>query len=132
MDVGRCPGFPREAIRELPDGSHHVRNGDGVIVLENPEAGSIPAEIAHLLTNRATWEEHYHARYAWHADRVDRPSVRRSAGDWPVLADTRDFQLFSFPKQVARAASLNWLTFAAFRPMLAQFPAQPIWEKSVI
>ena len=87
MDVGLRPGFTREVVKELPDGARHVRNGDGVIVLEMPEAGSIPAEIAHLLTGRATWEEHYRARYAWHPDRVDRARVRRSAGDWPAFAD---------------------------------------------
>ncbi len=102
MDTGLRPGFAREVVRELPDGSRHVRNGDGVIVLETPEAGSIPAEIAHLLKDRASWEEHYRQRYAWHDDRVDCARVRRSAGDWPAFADggeaflrgdTRDFHL---------------------------------------
>jgi uroporphyrinogen decarboxylase len=86
MDTGLRPGFTREVIRELPDGSRHVRNGDGVVVLESPDAGSIPAEIAHLLKDRASWEQHYRARYAWHADRVDAARVRVSAGHWPVFA----------------------------------------------
>jgi uroporphyrinogen decarboxylase len=76
MDTGLRPGFPREVIRELPDGSRHVRNGDGVVLLEVPGAGSIPAEIAHLLTDRAAWETHYRHRYAWHDDRVDHAHVR--------------------------------------------------------
>jgi len=94
------PGFAREVIRVLPDGSRHVRNGDGVVLLERPDAGSIPAEIEHLLTDRATWEQHYRHRYAWHDDRVDLATVRRSAGDWVpfakggadfLRADRRDF-----------------------------------------
>ena len=86
MDTGLRPGFPREILRELPDGSRHVRNGDGVVVLESPEAGSIPAEISHLLTDRASWTTHYRDRLAWHPDRVDQARVRRSAGDWPAFA----------------------------------------------
>lgn len=96
------PGFTREVVRTLPDGSTHVRNGDGVIELQAPGAGSIPAEIDHLLKNRASWEEHYRHRFAWHADRMLKAKVRRSAGDWPAFdaggedflrADRRDFHL---------------------------------------
>ncbi len=101
-DTGLRPNFQREVLCELPDGSRHVRNGDGVVVLEMPGAGSIPAEIAHLLTDRASWEQHYRHRLTWHTDRVDHAQVRRSAGDWPTFAaggeaflrdGTRDFPL---------------------------------------
>lgn len=102
VHCGLRPGFGREVIRTLPDGSMHVRNNDGVIELQAPGAGSIPAEIDHLLKDRATWEEHYKHRYAWHDDRVDTAMVRRSAGDWVpftkggadfLRADQRDFHL---------------------------------------
>lgn len=86
MHTGLRPGFAREVVRELPDGSRHVRNSDGVTVLETPEAGSIPAEVAHLLTDRASWERHYRHRYAWDDARVDTAMVRRSAGDWTPFA----------------------------------------------
>lgn len=68
---GLLPGFAREVVRELPDGSRHVRNTDGVIILQRPGAGSIPAEIEHLLTDRESWEEHYRHRYQWSEDRVN-------------------------------------------------------------
>jgi uroporphyrinogen decarboxylase len=82
MHTGLRPGFGHTVVRELPDGSKHIRNNDGVTELQAPGAGSIPAEIDHLLKDRASWEEHYQHRYAWHDSRVDDAMVRRSAGDW--------------------------------------------------
>jgi uroporphyrinogen decarboxylase len=70
------PGFAREVIRTLPDGSRHERNHDGVTELVVPGAGSIPAEIDHLLTDRASYETHYRHRYEWHPDRVAGMQVR--------------------------------------------------------
>ncbi len=68
---GLNPGFEHKVIREFPDGSRHVLDGDGVITLQCPDAGSIPSEIDHLLKDRASWEEHYKNRYKWSEARVD-------------------------------------------------------------
>jgi uroporphyrinogen decarboxylase len=70
------PAFKSQVMATLPDGSQHVLNGDGVVLLQRPEAGSIPAEISHTLTNRASWEEHYKWRYVWTPERVTRATVR--------------------------------------------------------
>ncbi|MDP6702576.1 MAG: uroporphyrinogen decarboxylase family protein, partial [Candidatus Latescibacteria bacterium] len=43
---------------------------------EKPGAGSIPAEIDHLLKDRSSWEAHYKRRYQWNAERVIRAPVR--------------------------------------------------------
>ncbi len=56
---GLLPGFESKVLEELPDGSRKVLNGDGVVVLASPDAGSIPAEIEHLLVDRASWQTHY-------------------------------------------------------------------------
>lgn len=53
------PPFPSEVVATFPDGSRHVRTGLGVVQLQQPGAGSIPAEIDHLLKDRRSWEEHY-------------------------------------------------------------------------
>ena len=53
------PDFDRKVIEEMPDGSKKVLNKYGVVELEKPGAGSIPMEIEHTLTDRASWEEHY-------------------------------------------------------------------------
>jgi uroporphyrinogen decarboxylase len=64
------PGFETKVIKELPDGSKQIQNGNGVIVLARDGATSIPAEIDHLLKDRATWEEHYKPRLQFSDDRV--------------------------------------------------------------
>jgi uroporphyrinogen decarboxylase len=64
------PGFTSEVVAEFPDGSKHVRNHLGVVQMEAPDAGSIPAEIDHLLKDRASWEKHYRPRLQWCPERV--------------------------------------------------------------
>jgi hypothetical protein len=70
------PGFQWKEVASFPDGSRHVLNGDGVVLLQRPEAGSIPAEIKHTLVDRASWEEHYQWRYQWVPERVTEAQVR--------------------------------------------------------
>lgn len=70
------PAFPAEVVKELPDGSQHVRNHLGVVELHRPGAVSIPAEIDHLLTGRASWEEHYKPRLQFNPERVTGGKVR--------------------------------------------------------
>ena len=65
------PGFEWKTIETLADGSKHIQNGEGVIVLQSPNAGSIPAEIDHLLKDRASWEEHYKPRLQWSPKRIE-------------------------------------------------------------
>jgi hypothetical protein len=76
-NAGLNPGFESKVIREFPDGLRHVLNGNGVITVQSADAGSIPAEIDHLLKDRASWEEHYKSRYAWSEDRVDRAALEQ-------------------------------------------------------
>jgi uroporphyrinogen decarboxylase len=82
------PVFERETVRELPDGSRHVRNAEGVIELEVPGATSIPAEIEHALVDRASWEEHYKWRLQWDDGRTagmeawEPPAQSRPLGLW--------------------------------------------------
>lgn len=64
------PGIEGKVVEEMPDGSRKVMNSHGVIVLQRPGAGSIPAEIEHLLKSRAEWEEHFLPRLEYSPDRV--------------------------------------------------------------
>ncbi|MBN1863727.1 MAG: hypothetical protein JW808_02375 [Victivallales bacterium] len=70
-NYGFIPAFEPEVVEELPDGARKVRNADGVIVLQMPGAGSIPAEIDHLLKDRKSWEEHYLPRLQSNEKRID-------------------------------------------------------------
>ncbi|MBE6937422.1 MAG: hypothetical protein E7460_02555 [Ruminococcaceae bacterium] len=59
---GLLPGFEHKVVKEFPDGSRHVQNGDGVIVLEKPGKVSIPSEISHTLCDRESWEKDFSHR----------------------------------------------------------------------
>jgi uroporphyrinogen decarboxylase len=71
-----APFFEREVLEELPDGTKKVRNPEGVVVLEKSGLRSIPAEIEHLLTDRASWEKHYRHRLQFDKERVTKAEVR--------------------------------------------------------
>ncbi len=77
---GLQPGFETKVIKELPDGSKHILDGSGVVVLQSPEAGSIPAEIEHTLIDRASWEKHYKWRFAWDESRITEKQVNIGNG----------------------------------------------------
>jgi hypothetical protein len=76
-NTGLCPHFESKVVRELPDGSRHVQNGEGVILLQRPGAGSIPAEIDHLFKGRREWEELYRPRFQFTPERVTNAWVRK-------------------------------------------------------
>lgn len=70
------PAFERKVIQAFPDGTRHELDHLGVVVVTNPAAGSIPAEISHTLTDRPSWEEHYKHRLQWAKERVTQAQVR--------------------------------------------------------
>ena len=73
------PYFETKIIKQFPDGSRHILNGEGVIELDVPGAVSIRSEIEHTLKDRVTWEEHYKPRLQWNPERITNGKVR--AGD---------------------------------------------------
>jgi hypothetical protein len=74
------PVFPEEVVATFPDGTKHVRNGHGVTRVDMPGAGSIHAEIDHLLKDRESWETHFKPRMQWSPERVLTAMVRTDAG----------------------------------------------------
>ena len=70
-NTGLEPAFVERVVEERPDGTRLVVNVDGVIVLQKDGVRSIPAEIDHLLKDRASWEEHYLPRLRDSAARID-------------------------------------------------------------
>jgi len=60
-NVDLCPGFAREVVED--DGKFQVvREGDGTVIRVQKLLGSIPQHLAHTLTDRASWEQHYKPR----------------------------------------------------------------------
>ena len=70
--AGLFPPFERMVLREHPDGTMEVRDTSGVTVREKRGVTSIPAEIDHLLKDRASWEAQYLPRLRYSPDRVHR------------------------------------------------------------
>jgi len=64
--------FTPKVIETLPDGSRKYLDSDGAIILQKDSVtNSIPAEVGHTLTDRASWEEHYVPRLQYNEDRFD-------------------------------------------------------------
>lgn len=79
------PRFERKVLQEFPDGSRQVLNWEGMIVLETPDALSMPVEVDHLLKDRAAWEKDFKWRLQWSPDRITTALVRQ--GGEPVPFD---------------------------------------------
>ncbi len=85
------PGFDSKIIKEFPDGSRHVLDGNGVVILQKPGVTSIPAEISHTLCDRESWEREFLPRLQLTPDRLPRLSPEDVAainsGENPVGID---------------------------------------------
>jgi uroporphyrinogen decarboxylase len=126
---GLRPGFEREIIRSFPDGSRHVRQGDGVTVLDHPGVLSIPSEIDHLLTDRASWEQHYLPRLQWTPERIDEATVstpdgrlRMDAGGLDYLRRDEREELAGVDVGSIIGFARNWLGIEGLSYMLADDP----------
>jgi len=80
-NTGLRPPFQPKVVGEHPDGSRSVLNEDGMIVLQKEGAGSIPAEVDHLLKDRAVWEEQYLPRLQFSMDRLDQRALAALRND---------------------------------------------------
>ena len=75
------PAFEPKVIEEMADGYCKFFNEDGAIVMQKKGAGSIPAEVGHLLVDRASWEEHYLPRLQYSEDRFDDAALAMVVAD---------------------------------------------------
>ena len=73
--LGLRPGFRRRVVARFADGSRHVLDPDGAVVLEKPDIVSIPSEIDHLLKGRAEWERIFRSRLRYSDRRLARAEV---------------------------------------------------------
>lgn len=53
------PFFEEKIVEHMDNGFVKYLNSDGVYILQKPGAGSIPAEVGHILTDRTSWETYY-------------------------------------------------------------------------
>ena len=69
--ISLYPKFEKKVVKELEDGSYHMQNEEGMIVLQREGATGIPSEIGYTLKDRRSWEESYLPRLQANADRVN-------------------------------------------------------------
>ncbi len=75
VNAGLFPAFEAKVLEVFADGSKKMQNDEGVIVLQREGAGSIPAEIDHLLKDRESWEQHYLPRLQYCDERMDQDAL---------------------------------------------------------
>ncbi len=73
--AGLHPAFERKIVEEFPDGTRHVMDEKGVVIMESSHAQGIPGHIRHTLVDRASWEEHYKWRLEFSDKRVTESTV---------------------------------------------------------
>ena len=82
------PWFERKVLETLPDGSMKVLNNYGVVELEKPGTSSIPMEMDHTLTDRASWEEHYLPRLQFSEERIlQTPVMNPADGSYQLFSE---------------------------------------------
>lgn len=74
-DTRLRPAFETKVVETFPDGSRHVLNGEGTVILEKDDATSIPKEIEHLLKDRASWEALYLPKLQFEMERITHAHV---------------------------------------------------------
>jgi hypothetical protein len=117
-------------VAELPDGSRHVLDGDGAILLEKTDIVSIPAEIDHLLKGRAEWERIFRPRLRYGDRRLARAEVIANGRTLRFDAGGRAYLLAEQPSSPRGlwcgslfGAIPNWLVVVGLSYLTADDPA---------
>ncbi len=83
------PCFESKVIEVLKDGTKKIRNENGVIVLQHPDAGSIPAECGYVLKDRESWEKEFLPRLQFTEDRINSEIIATLQKGESVKSDAR-------------------------------------------
>lgn len=106
------PRFESKVVASFPDGSRHILNADGVIILEKDDATSIPPEIEHLLKGRAEWQEHYLPRLQFSPARINVDPERIQAirsGAWTFPIQVWAGSLYGYIRDWVGVVNLSYL-----------------------
>ena len=124
------PPFERKVIETFPDGSRHVMNDEGTVILEKDDAVSIPKEIKHLLTNRASWEALYLPKLQFEMERVthaavnvDGTMVRFDQGGLDYLRQGEWDNPYGIHVGSLMGVIRNWLGIVGLSYLMADDPA---------
>ena len=105
------PCFERVVEKQLSDGTLHVRDRNGVTVLEKPGLVSISSEIDHLLTDRDSWEEHYKWRLQYSEERVSLAQLEalKNEKDRPLPLGLHCGSLFGLMRDIMGLEGVSYL-----------------------
>lgn len=128
-DTRLRPAFERQVVAEFPDGSRHVRDEEGVVVLEKDDAGSIPKEIEHLLKDRTSWESLYLPKLQFEMTRIthayvnaDREMVRFDQGGEAYLKAGQWENPYGFHAGSLFGVIRNWLGIVGLSYLMVDDP----------
>ncbi len=89
INAGLNPGFEWKVIEEQEDGSKKIRNQNGVVVIQRPDAGSIPSECGYILKDRESWENEFLPKLQFSEDRISAEIVAKLKNGESVKTDVR-------------------------------------------
>ena len=128
-NAGLLPAFASEVLREFPDGSRHILDGQGVVLLHVPGAGSIQPDVDHLLKDRKAWEELYLPKLQFSPTRLDSAAVPARDRQLPFAQGGREYLCRNERTHLVglRCGSLygvirNWLTLEGSCYLMADDP----------
>lgn len=91
LNVDILPTFESRVLEVLPDGARKVLDPYGVIILQKDDVTSIPSELGHTLTDRASWEEHFLPRLNFSRARIDPQPVLMNRQMVPFAEGGREY-----------------------------------------
>lgn len=100
VNVGLCPGFPREVVEDRGD-KEVVRDREGVLLLRQKHMGSIPIHLDHTLKDRETWETHFKPR-------LD-PDTPERYPDWDEARKAWQDPDYPYPKTIGGGSLFGWI-----------------------
>ena len=107
------PSFGNEIIRNEPDGSVVMRNGEGLLIRTKPGVVSIPAHAGTSLTGREAWEELYVPKLTYNENRVNLENVRKEHARITALGLPRYIHIGSLYGNIRNMVGVEDLAYLA-------------------
>ncbi len=95
------PAFENDILERFDDGRRIERDRNGALVMVKEGVVSIPTEVGHTLTDRASWDALVEPRLRWSEERVDLAGIERLAsrakegGPAPCSPDDKPVGLYA-------------------------------------
>ncbi len=98
--VSLCPAFETQVVEDRGE-QEVIRDSEGVLVLRHKRMSSIPVHLGHLLTDRASWEQHFKPR-------LD-PDTPERYPDWDELRRISDAPNYPEVRSIQGGSLYGWI-----------------------